>query len=992
MRSGTILWIWLASWLALACGGDGGEPSGLRIGPAPVTLGIGDEVTVTAYLVVDEASQRLGEGVTWEIGDGGVASVTPRADGAATVRGLATGATVVTARARGLSATAEITVGMPVVTAIAITPEAPTVAAGLTVALTATGTFSDGGSADITSLVAWASASPLVAAVDGGGVVMGLAPGTSEITASRDGASAMVTVTVGPRLLQAIAVTPADPVVGIGMTQQMTATGSYSIGPTMDLTAQVTWTTGSATVATVSGGGLVVGVAEGATPVVATLGAVAGQTTVTVPPASLVALAVTPATASIARGHTVAFTATGTFSDSSVVDLTEQVAWSSSASGVATVSTAAGTRGVATGVGDGTATITASSGVVMATATLEVTPAVLEAITVTPGTPTLPRGRVQTFSATGLMSDGAMPDLTATATWASSDEDAVTISGGGVATATEVGTSTISATFDGVSGETLVTVGPAIVDTITVTPADPTRAVGTDVVFTATGTFSDASVGDVTAQATWASSDAGVATVSASGVAAALAEGQTTVSATVGAARGETTLTVATRPVLVAVSPADGASAVPSPGLISVTFSRAMNPATLVGQGIPGTCAGSVQVSTDGFQTCLPLSAPTMSAGETVVTYTPVPALALGTPFRVRVTTTAESVEGVGLAADVTQPTGFTTRVDEPCGSGLVVSQIYGGGGNVGAVYTHDFIELHNTGPTPVQLADMAVQYASATGTSWNVTPLPAVELEPGGYFLVQQAAGAGGTTPLPAPDATGTIAMAASAGKVALTTTVAALSGSCPSGPQIVDLVGFGAAATCFDGAGPTPAPGNTTAVLRRRDGCVDGREDSTDFVVAAPIPRSSTTAAPRICACVASESDRPHEVDYCVLQHPPTISAPVGATLPAIYARLYEAGLTELPGASALVRVEIGLGPVSANPQVESGWLWFPAAFNLQVGSDDEYQLQPSTPAAGDHAYAARASLDGTNWTYCDLDGAGANAGLTFSPVDLGAMTIEP
>src|SRR6185295_12373953 len=133
--------------------------------------------------------------------------------------------------------------------------------------------------------------------------------------------------------------------------------------------------------------------------------------------------------------------------------------------------------------------------------------------------------------------------------------------------------------------------------------------------------------------------------------------------------------------------------------------------------------------------------------------------------------------------------------------SSIVISQVYGGGGNSGATYTNDFIELFNRGGSAVSLNGMSVQYASATGTTWQVTALGNVTVQPGQYFLVQEAMGAGGTTPLPTPDAAGTIAMAAAAGKVALVAGTAALSGACPT-LGIVDFAGFGATANCFEGA----------------------------------------------------------------------------------------------------------------------------------------------------------------------------------------------
>jgi predicted extracellular nuclease len=176
----------------------------------------------------------------------------------------------------------------------------------------------------------------------------------------------------------------------------------------------------------------------------------------------------------------------------------------------------------------------------------------------------------------------------------------------------------------------------------------------------------------------------------------------------------------------------------------------------------------------------------------------------------------------------------------EPAAAAVVVSQVYGGGGNSGATYTHDFIELRNRTSAPVSLAGWSVQYASATGSTWQVTALSG-SVPADGYYLIQQAAGAGGTTPLPTPDATGGIPMAATAGKVALVSTTTALSGTCPTGGAIVDFVGFGTTANCFEGSGPTPAPSNTTAVLRRDGGLLDTDDNATDFVTGAPLPRNS-------------------------------------------------------------------------------------------------------------------------------------------------------
>lgn len=185
------------------------------------------------------------------------------------------------------------------------------------------------------------------------------------------------------------------------------------------------------------------------------------------------------------------------------------------------------------------------------------------------------------------------------------------------------------------------------------------------------------------------------------------------------------------------------------------------------------------------------------------------------------------------------QGQGTITNDDTPL---VVISQLYGGGGNGGATFTHDFIEVFNRGTTTVNLTGWSVQYTAAAGTTWQVTNLSGT-LQPGQYYLVQEASTAAIGSPLPTPDATGTIPMAATAGKVALVTTTTALSGACPSGATIMDLVGYGGAANCFEGAGPAPAPSATTADVRANNGCTDTNNNASDFGVATPSPRNTST-----------------------------------------------------------------------------------------------------------------------------------------------------
>ena len=185
--------------------------------------------------------------------------------------------------------------------------------------------------------------------------------------------------------------------------------------------------------------------------------------------------------------------------------------------------------------------------------------------------------------------------------------------------------------------------------------------------------------------------------------------------------------------------------------------------------------------------------------------------------------------------------------------SNIVISQVYGGGGNAGATLTNDYIELFNRGTSIVPLDGWSVQYGSTTGNigpnEGQITPLSG-SIGPGQYVLVQEAAGAGGTIPL-SPDITDPtpIAMAGTGGKVALVNTATGLNcGATGTNPspcsavalsQVVDLVGYGAA-TMFEGSGPTAATSNTTAALRNGNGCTDTDNNAADFTILAPNPRN--------------------------------------------------------------------------------------------------------------------------------------------------------
>ncbi|BCJ35932.1 endonuclease [Actinocatenispora thailandica] len=175
--------------------------------------------------------------------------------------------------------------------------------------------------------------------------------------------------------------------------------------------------------------------------------------------------------------------------------------------------------------------------------------------------------------------------------------------------------------------------------------------------------------------------------------------------------------------------------------------------------------------------------------------------------------------------------------------SDVVIAQVYGGGGNSGATLTNDYVQLSNRGGTAVDVSGWSVQYASASGTSWQVTKLTG-SIPAGASYLVAEAAGAGGSTPLTDPNVTGSIAMSATSGRVALVTAGTALTcgASCAGTSSVRDFVGYGKV-TDAEGS-PVPALSNTTAALR--GDAADSDDNATDFTVGDPAPAGTGSTPP--------------------------------------------------------------------------------------------------------------------------------------------------
>jgi trimeric autotransporter adhesin len=512
--------------------------SSIQVAPVTKSIGVGgtQQFTATA-LLSDKTTKDITSSAQWASSDSNLASI----DASGMASGSASGTVSITAQSGTIQGTAtlNVTAAAANLSSIVISPAASSMPVHTSQQFTATGSYSDGSSADLTALVAWSSSSTATATISLAGLANSVAAGSTNISANFAGISASTTLTVAAPTIASIAVTPVGLTLGIGINQQYVATATYSDGSSADLSSGVSWTSSSTSVATVNGSGLAATLGAGQTTIAATVGSFSDTSTLTVVAAHLISISVSPSPQSIAVGTTQQFTAIGTFDDGSTQLLTSAT-WSSSSISVATMSA----TGISTAVGTGTATITATSGSISGTAALTVTAATLVSLAVTPANPSMAVGTTKQFIATGTFSDSSTQDVTAIAVWTSSSAATATINGQGLATSVASGSTAIKALFGSVSGSTTLTVSTAHLVTITITPASPRIAQGTLIKFTATGTFSDGSVGLNLSGLTWKSSKPNIASIRSSGIAHGKKSGTVTVSASASGVTGSTTLIV----------------------------------------------------------------------------------------------------------------------------------------------------------------------------------------------------------------------------------------------------------------------------------------------------------------------------------------------------------------------------------------------------------------------------------------------------------------
>ncbi|MGH9511014.1 MAG: beta strand repeat-containing protein [Terriglobales bacterium] len=568
-RSGTI-----AACLALAClvstltacGGLPGSTQGgknsqktllsltLTPGSSVVPVGLNQRFHATG-VYSDSSNQDLSAVVTWSSTNPGVASI----DKSGMAVAKQPGTTMIQATSGSVSSQVPLTVPPGTLVSIAITPASPSVPKGSTLQVAAMGSFTDGKIEDLSSSVVWASTDPMIAAVSAAGVVTGVAGGAVTITATSGPIRGAAVLTVAGPVLVTLSIAPAAATVAKGQAFQFAVIGAFSDGTTQDVTGSVAWTVSAASLATISPTGMVSTLAAGTVTITATSGSISASAALTVLPPSLSSLTIGAAIGSsskgsLSKGMTQQLVVTGSYSDGSAQDVTTSVSWTVSPANIATISPS----GLLSALAVGTATITATSGSVSASTVINVSPAALTSLAILPTNPSLFKGGTQQLTVVGSFGDGSTQDMTGSVAWTVSPASVATISNSGMVTALINGTAIVVATSGSISASDKLTVsGPTLVSLV-VSPVNPSIFSGKTQQLTASGSFDDGTVQDMTSKVTWSGAVAGVIDLSGSGLVTARGAGTATVTATSGSVSGSDTIAVsAVSLVSIAITPSN---------------------------------------------------------------------------------------------------------------------------------------------------------------------------------------------------------------------------------------------------------------------------------------------------------------------------------------------------------------------------------------------------------------------------------------------------
>jgi hypothetical protein len=446
--------------MSLSCGGGSmgssksTTPTLTSIAIAPtsksIAKGTGLQLSATGTFS-NGTTQTLTTLATWSATPANIAAVNAQGNLTSSSQGTVT----IAASYQGVTGNASITVGPATLVSLAVSASQQSLPLGESEGVTATGTFTDGSTQNVTQSVTWQATPATTAKINAQGQLTGVGQGVAQISAAEQGISGSASVTVAAPALMSIAVAGAA-TLPVGESQAMTATGTYSDGSTQNLNNTVTWAAGPSGTAKITPQGQLTGVGKGMAQISAAQGGLTGNASVSIGSAALMSITVNAAQSSLPLGETEPLSATGTYSDGSTQNLTNSVTWSSSGASIVSVNA----TGTATAAAIGSASINAASGSISGSANLSVTSAVAVSLAVTPVKSSLMLGSSVQLQAVATFSDGTTQNMTSTASWSSSSPNIVGVSKSGLASGQQVGSTTVVATSASLTGSSNVTVTP----------------------------------------------------------------------------------------------------------------------------------------------------------------------------------------------------------------------------------------------------------------------------------------------------------------------------------------------------------------------------------------------------------------------------------------------------------------------------------------------------------------------------------------------------
>lgn len=559
--------------------------------------------------------------------------------------------------------------------------------------------------------VAWSTDRADVATVSAAGMVTAVAPGTAVVTATSEGKTGSVTLTILPIPIATLTLSPSPATVAVGATTQLTLVARDAAGNVLG-GRTATLTTSNAAIASVDANRVVSGLSAGSVTITATAEGKTATATVNVVPGAVTSVEVTPGTASVAAGSTQQLSATAR--DASGAAVTGRaVSWSTSNPSIATVSSTGMVTAVAAG---GPVTISATAEGKSGSASITVTPAPIATLTLSPNPSEVKVGL--TAQLLLVARDAAGNELGGRpATLTTSNAAVATVDANRTVTGVSAGTVTITATSEGKTATTTVNVVPGPVTSVTLAPTTPSVRVGATIPMTAT--LRDASGAALTGRAvTWTSSDPSKATVTSTGVVTGVAVGTTTITATSEGKSASTTVTVLRMPV----------------SSVQVLV-------------IPGLIVGELYqvqaVARDSLGNELPGRSFTYSSSDpTVATISSTGVLSALKGGAVKVTVTSEGVSGTSENVNVADvrlswsaAPCFSVKVGQTCTTSATLR------------YAGTNTQVPGRAPTAIESADPSKATTSSPVTSGSGLTVTVTGVSAGNVQLIARYVGANGVT-----------------------------------------------------------------------------------------------------------------------------------------------------------------------------------------------------------------------------------------------------